>query len=134
MSKLNIHYEIADLDTVADYFVRGFSKAGGAIEQHEYFVDPAKGKMIFKLYVTDHGHSPNVTDRVPQPEAKEGTWASQSYSPTATINGPLPPGLELDHLCRNKSCVRPDHLEAVTHRENMRRAYAAERESGKDRT
>lgn len=36
--------------------------------------------------------------------------------------GPVPEGMEVDHLCRNKRCVRPDHLEAVTHAENMRRA------------
>lgn len=35
--------------------------------------------------------------------------------------GPIPYGLELDHLCRNKRCVNPDHLEAVTHTENMQR-------------
>lgn len=39
-------------------------------------------------------------------------------------NGSVPDGLELDHLCENKPCVRPDHLEAVTHQENMRRHYA----------
>lgn len=39
--------------------------------------------------------------------------------------GPIPKGLEIDHLCRNKSCVNPDHLEAVTHRENIRRDYRA---------
>ena len=37
--------------------------------------------------------------------------------------GPVPRGLELDHLCCVKACVRLDHLEPVTHRENMRRAY-----------
>jgi len=36
-------------------------------------------------------------------------------------NGPIPAGLELDHLCRNKLCVNPGHLEPVTHAENMRR-------------
>ena len=36
--------------------------------------------------------------------------------------GPIPDGLELDHLCRNPDCVNPAHLEPVTHRENMRRA------------
>lgn len=36
--------------------------------------------------------------------------------------GPVPQGLELDHLCRNRLCVNPAHMEPVTHRENVRRA------------
>lgn len=39
-------------------------------------------------------------------------------------NGPVVPGLELDHLCNNRACVRPDHLEPVSHQENVRRAWA----------
>jgi len=35
--------------------------------------------------------------------------------------GPIPEGLELDHLCRNRACVSPLHLEAVTRRVNMAR-------------
>lgn len=35
--------------------------------------------------------------------------------------GPVPDGLELDHLCRNRKCVNPAHLEPVTHRENVLR-------------
>lgn len=35
--------------------------------------------------------------------------------------GEVPEGLEVDHLCRVKWCCNPDHLEAVTHRENIRR-------------
>ncbi|NUP03550.1 MAG: HNH endonuclease [Nonomuraea sp.] len=34
------------------------------------------------------------------------------------LNGPVPDGLELDHLCRVPACVRPDHLEAVTPKVN----------------
>lgn len=37
-------------------------------------------------------------------------------------HGPVPDGLELDHLCRVTLCVRPSHLEAVTHAENMARS------------
>jgi len=35
--------------------------------------------------------------------------------------GDVPKGLELDHLCMTQSCVNPDHLEPVTHTENMKR-------------
>lgn len=35
--------------------------------------------------------------------------------------GPIPAGLEIDHLCNVRDCVNPDHLEAVTHGENLRR-------------
>ncbi len=37
------------------------------------------------------------------------------------VIGPIPEHLELDHLCRNSSCVRPSHSEAVTHRVNLMR-------------
>lgn len=36
--------------------------------------------------------------------------------------GDIPDGLVIDHLCRNKRCVNPLHLEAVTQKENVRRA------------
>lgn len=35
--------------------------------------------------------------------------------------GPVPDGMELDHLCRNPPCVNPAHLEPVTHKVNMER-------------
>jgi hypothetical protein len=36
-------------------------------------------------------------------------------------NGQIPADLEIDHLCRNRACVRPDHLEAVAKKENILR-------------
>lgn len=37
--------------------------------------------------------------------------------------GEIPSGTELDHLCRVRNCVNPDHLEPVIHVENLRRGY-----------
>jgi len=39
--------------------------------------------------------------------------------------GPIPEGLEIDHLCRVPACCNPAHLEPVTHAENIRRGYEA---------
>lgn len=38
--------------------------------------------------------------------------------------GDIPDGMQVDHLCRNRTCVNPEHLEAVSHYENMRRGSA----------
>ena len=41
--------------------------------------------------------------------------------------GSIPSGLQIDHLCRNRGCVRPDHLEPVTSAENTHRGEPANR-------
>lgn len=41
------------------------------------------------------------------------------------LRSPIPDGLTIDHLCRNRSCVNPDHMEPVTNRENGLRGVGA---------
>lgn len=50
--------------------------------------------------------------------------------------GEVPEGLDLDHLCRNRRCVNPDHLEPVTRGENTRRGDLPKilKQRAKDRT
>lgn len=45
--------------------------------------------------------------------------------------GPIPKGLELDHLCRNRACVNPAHLEPVIHRENCLRGVSRNAENAR---
>src|SRR5881396_3591499 len=40
--------------------------------------------------------------------------------------GPVPEGMELDHLCRNRACANVEHLEAVSHQVNCQRGLVGE--------
>lgn len=47
------------------------------------------------------------------------------------FNGPMAEGLEPDHTCNNRSCCNPEHVEPVTHAENLRRAVERRRLEGR---
>lgn len=56
---------------------------------------------------------------------KKGSKWGQGYAHKIAyelVRGIVPNGLEIDHLCKNKVCCNPSHLEAVTHLVNSRRA------------
>lgn len=54
-------------------------------------------------------------------------WLVHRASYTIFVDD-IPEGLQIDHLCRNRACVRPTHLEPVTHGENVRRGVRFRRE------
>lgn len=86
------------------------------VEDHGYVTPCA----IWKGAVNHAGYPRAIRDGRSQ---RIHRWAWEQ------VHGPIPEGLELDHLCRQRACVRVDHLEPVTHQENMRRAAAAMRSS-----
>lgn len=71
-------------------------------------VDPLTGCWLWQSTMLRKGYG------------KTGNVLAHRYSYVQFV-GPIPVGRQIDHLCRAHACVNPDHLEAVTARENLMR-------------
>jgi HNH endonuclease len=71
--------------------------------------EPNSGCLLWLGSLTPKGY----------PNTKSG-WRAYDLAYEITI-GPVPEGLELDHLCRVRCCINPAHMDPVTHKENLRR-------------
>lgn len=72
----------------------------------------ASGCWIWTAHLNEHGYATFSVRK--GRTVKVHRWLFEQKKGPAT-------GLDLDHLCRTPACVNPEHLEAVTHRENLRR-------------
>lgn len=80
----------------------------------DYTIDEATGCWVWQRAKDQGGYGMS---------GKNGKRAHRTYY--EANKGPIPEGMQLDHLCRNHSCVNPDHLEPVTNAENQRRGARA---------
>lgn len=81
-----------------------------------WIVDKTTGCWLWQLKLNHKGYAYEnllVNGVYKKVRVHKKHWVEQ--------HGPVPPGLMLDHKCRVRRCVNPDHLELVTHTENCRR-------------
>lgn len=89
---------------------------------------PQLGKCwLWKGTIDYHGYGKFSTG-TPEQRGKDIPAHRFAYESSC---GLIPPGLELDHLCRNPSCVNPSHLEPVARKTNVQRGVAGATESAK---
>ena len=101
---------------------RGWAKRKGDIALYRFRCFWSKVLIGDGCWEWTASKSWNGYGRTQYLDGREGYAHRISYE---QLVGVIPPGLQLDHLCRNRACVRPDHLEPVTNLENHARGVAA---------
>lgn len=86
--------------------------------EDKYVVDPATGCWNWDRAQDGHGYGQYL-----HPVTKTNTHPHRYLYEREF--GPIPDGLQIDHLCRNRLCVNPSHMEAVTPRENILRGVGS---------
>ena len=79
--------------------------------------DPVTGCWPWRFSVDRHGYGQKWAAKA----NGEKTMRAAHVLAWEAARGPVPKGMEIDHLCRNRACCNPDHMEVVTHRENVLR-------------
>lgn len=81
-----------------------------------YVAEPNSGCWLWLHSLNDRGY--------PYVSYRGETWRAHRLFYTL-FKGAIADGMTLDHVCRVRCCVNPDHLEVVTQTENMRRSARA---------